>query len=52
MIPQFPHYRVARRQQKEPETRTWLSLLTMPSIAFCMGLILGLIVGKCCTHHK
>ncbi len=52
MIPQFPHYRVARRQQAKTETCTWLSLLTMPSITFCIGLILGLVIGKCRTHHK
>lgn len=49
MIPQFPHYRVVARQKDAPND---YSLFVFPSISLILGILLGLLLSKCCFHHK
>ena len=52
MTQQFPHYRVAKRQKEDHEECTWQSILSMPYVILGIGLVLGVLLSKCCPHHK
>lgn len=52
MASQFPHYRVIARQKEGQGDCSLRSILSLPSVLFFLGILLGFCLSNSCCHRK